>query len=89
MRQVCYLYNPDFTKFVLSEEHPMKPMRLKMVHSLINNYNLTSQLNMFYSKAATPEELCLFHHPQYVKYLETWVTPNSSHLVNTYDIRAE
>lgn len=42
MQKVGYLFNQDFTKFVLSEEHPMKPMRLKMVHSLISNYGLTS-----------------------------------------------
>lgn len=89
MRQVCYLYNQDFTKFTLSEGHPMKPMRLKMVHSLINNYGLTSRLNMFYSKAATSEELCSFHHPQYIKYLETWVNPKSTKIVESYDIGLE
>jgi histone deacetylase 1/2 len=67
----------------------MKPMRLKMVHSLINNYGLTSRLNMYYSKVATPEELCTFHHPQYVKYLETWVSPKANKIVETYEMSSE
>lgn len=50
MRQVGYLYNEDYTKFILSENHPMKPMRLKMVNSLISVYGLASRLNIYSSK---------------------------------------
>jgi histone deacetylase 1/2 len=62
----------------------MKPMRLKMVHSLINSYGLTSLISMYYSKQASSEDLCLFHHPQYVKYLETWVTPRPSAALDSF-----
>lgn len=47
-----------------------------MVHSLINNYNLTPKLKIYNAKQASPEEISKFHHPLYVKYLETWVTNN-------------
>jgi histone deacetylase 1/2 len=84
MRKVCYLYNQDFTNFTLAQEHPMKPMRLKMVHSLINSYGLSSLISMYYSKQVTNEDLCLFHHPHYVKYLETWVTPDPSAALDSF-----
>ena len=48
-----------------------------MVHSLINNYCLTPQLKIFHAKQASVEEMCSFHHPNYVKYLETWVSPKA------------
>jgi acetoin utilization deacetylase AcuC-like enzyme len=47
----------------------MKPKRIKMVHSLINNYDLSTSLKMFHSKEATSEEMGSFHHPNYIKYL--------------------
>jgi histone deacetylase HOS2 len=75
MRKVCYLYNEDITKYELSKEHPMKTKRMKMVHSMIKNYGLSSQLKLYHSREATPEELCQFHNPHYVKYLESWVSP--------------
>jgi len=50
MRKVSYLYNEDITKYELSKEHPMKTKRMKMVHSLINNYSLTPQLKIYHSK---------------------------------------
>lgn len=86
MQQVSYLFNEDFTKFKLSEDHPMKPMRLEMVHSLIASYGLTDSLAMYHSKLATPEELCLFHHPAYVKYLQTWVSPSTTKMLENVEV---
>lgn len=74
---MCYLYNEDITKYEFSKEHPMKTKRMKMVHSLINNYNLTENIKIYHSKEATSQEMSNFHHPFYIKYLETWVTPNT------------
>lgn len=81
MKKVCYLYNEDITKYELSKEHPMKTKRMKMVHSLISNYSLAPQLKMYHAKEASSEEMCHFHHPQYVKYLETWVSPKALPIV--------
>ena len=50
MRKVSYLYNDAITNYQFSKEHPMKTKRLKMAHSLIQQYGLTSNLNMFQSK---------------------------------------
>lgn len=89
MRKVCYLYNEDITKYEFSKEHPMKTKRMKMVHSLINNYGLTSNLRMFHSKEATSEELSAFHHPHYVKYLESWVSPKAENIVEQFSMGEE
>lgn len=53
MSGVAYLYNEDITKYEFSKEHPMKTRRMKMVHSLINNYELDSKLLQYHSKEAT------------------------------------
>jgi acetoin utilization deacetylase AcuC-like enzyme len=86
MRKVCYLYNEDITKYEFSKEHPMKTKRMKMVHSLVNNYGLSSHLKMYHSKQATSEEIASFHHPQYVKYLESWVSPRAELIVEQYSV---
>ena len=35
MQPVAYIYNEQITKYIFSEDHPMKPKRIKMAHSLI------------------------------------------------------
>ena len=53
MRPVSYIYNEELTKFVYNVEHPMKPIRLKMTNSLIEDYKLTKLLNMVTGRAAS------------------------------------
>lgn len=55
----------------------MKTKRMKMVHSMIKNYGLSNSLKLYHSREATPQELCQFHNPHYVKYLESWVSPRA------------
>lgn len=62
----------------------MKTKRAKMVHSLISNYNLSPQLKIFHAKSATSQELEHFHHPLYIKYLETWVSPKPYSILEQY-----
>jgi histone deacetylase 1/2 len=89
MRKVCYLYNEDITKYELSKEHPMKTKRMKMVHSLIYNYALSPQLKIYHAKEATPQEMTNFHHPHYIKYLETWVSPKSLPIIEQFTSNEE
>lgn len=84
MRKVSYLYNDSITNYHFSKEHPMKTKRIKMAHSLIQNYELCDYLTMFQSKEASKDELNLFHDPYYVDYLEKWVTGKKDELVSTY-----
>ena len=67
----------------------MKTKRAKMVHSLVSNYSLAPQLKIYQAKEATSEEIQSFHHPLYVKYLETWVSPRSSDIVQQFTSQEE
>ena len=58
MLPVSYIYNSKMTNFVLSEEHPMKPIRLRMANTLIEDFQLTTHMNMFTGKIATKAEIC-------------------------------
>lgn len=84
MRKPAYIYNEAITHYHFSKEHPMKTKRIKMVHSLIQTYELTPYLNMFQSKEATSEEIAEFHDPGYISYLEKWVTPKKESISNPY-----
>ena len=53
----------------------MKPIRIKMTHSLVNSYGLLPQLEILKSDIAQTSQLTAFHHPDYIKYLQTWITP--------------
>ncbi len=47
------MYNEDITNYTLSRDHPMKTMRIAMANSLIQNYDLYSQMDHYISKYAT------------------------------------
>lgn len=55
MRKVSYVYNDLITNYHFSKEHPMKTKRIKMTHSLIQNYELCDYLTMFQSKEASKD----------------------------------
>ena len=52
-RKVSYFYNNSFGKFVYSKEHPMKPERIAMTHSLVVNTGLYRNLNVYYGRQAS------------------------------------
>ena len=58
MLPVSYIYNSKLSNFILSEGHPMKPIRLRMANSLIEDFQLTPYMNMFTGKIATKTEIC-------------------------------
>lgn len=52
-RKVSYFYNPNFGKFSYAKDHPMKPERISMAHSLITNYGLYRKLNVYHARYAS------------------------------------
>ncbi len=52
-RKVSYFYNPNFGKFVYSTEHPMKPERIAMAHSLVVHTGLYPQLDVYNARQAS------------------------------------
>ncbi|GMH36083.1 hypothetical protein BSKO_03951 [Bryopsis sp. KO-2023] len=74
--RVVYFYDDALGKVYYGAKHPMKPPRLMMTHHLIVAYGLHEHLDMFKPREATPNELAMFHAPEYVDFLNH-VTPEN------------
>ena len=68
-RKVSYFYNQNFGKFVYSKEHPMRPERIAMAHSLVVNMGLYRHLNIYHGRHSAKEEMARFHSEDYLSYL--------------------
>ena len=44
--QVAYFYDPDIGNYHYSNQHPMKPHRIKMTHALILHYGLYNDMEV-------------------------------------------
>lgn len=75
-KKVSYFYHEDIGNFYYYKDHPMKPRRISMTHSLIQSFNLYQKLDVYENRHATSEELAKFHHPDYIAYLENYVSQN-------------
>lgn len=84
-RKVSYFYNQNFGKFVYSKEHPMKPERIAMAHSLVVNTGLYRHLNVYHARQASREEMARFHSEDYLNYLQQFV---SKDIVNRLGLTA-
>lgn len=54
----------------------MKPTRIRMCHSLVMNYGLYKQMEIFRAKPATKREMSQFHTDEYVDFLHR-ITPDN------------
>ena len=72
-RNVAYFYNEEIGKFYYYKDHPMKPRRIAMTHSLIESFDIYRKLDVYRSRKATKEEVLRFHHPEYINYIENFV----------------
>ncbi|KAL6769853.1 HDA13 [Auxenochlorella protothecoides x Auxenochlorella symbiontica] len=75
-RKVSYFYDPDIGQFYYGQGHPMKPHRVAMAHSLVLQYGLHTQMEMFRPRRAEAEDMHQFHTEDYVSFLRT-VTPDN------------
>ncbi|XP_049851640.1 histone deacetylase B-like [Schistocerca gregaria] len=73
-RHVCYYYSHDVANFHYGPNHPMKPHRLALTHSLILNYGLLPKMDVYKPRMATDEDFLQFHTKDYLDYLKK-VTP--------------
>ena len=67
-RKAAFVYSDVLSRHVLSPEHPMKPIRLRYVHELLESYGAFSAPNasLVMPRMATEEEVLGFHAPHYV-----------------------
>ena len=87
--RICYFYDEEIGNFYYDEGHPMKPVRVRMTHSLVLAYGLHKHLSMFRPRRATPVEMMRFHTPAYINFLEKATpenTQNSNQDLNKYGL---
>ena len=65
----AFVYEDSMSRHVLSETHPMKPIRLRYTHDLSNAYGMFHAEGAALSKPrmATVEEVATFHTPEYIR----------------------
>lgn len=73
-RRVAYFYDQDVGNYMYNVGHFMKPHRIRMAHSLVMNYGLYKDLEIFRAKPATKQEMTQLHTDEYIDFLSR-VTP--------------
>jgi acetoin utilization protein AcuC len=65
------IYTDAYVQYQYSDSHPLKPYRLRLTHALMQYYGLLQlpQSCVRETMPATPEELELFHTPEYLDVL--------------------
>lgn len=52
-QRVAYFHHDDIGKFFYYKDHPMKPKRMAMTHSLIETFDLYRKMDVYKSRHAT------------------------------------
>ncbi|KAI8871860.1 hypothetical protein GQ42DRAFT_177602 [Ramicandelaber brevisporus] len=73
-RRVSYYYDPNVGNYQYSVTHPMKPQRMRMTHSLVTNYGLSSKMQVLVPPRATKAQMTRFHTDEYIDFI-TLMTP--------------
>lgn len=68
---VSFHTNPEMEKHHFGQTHPMKPWRLTLTKSLVSAYGMSFAMDNYIARAATYEELNMFHSTEYLDYLAT------------------
>ena len=73
MRKTAFLYSQLLSQHVLSDTHPMKPIRLQHTYDLLNSYDVfnESSVKLVHPRNASPEELSLIHSQDYISAVES------------------
>lgn len=69
MRETAFLYDDKMAEHVLSDAHPMQPIRLKYTYELLNSYgafDLPSS-RLVTPRPATEREVESYHTPEYIR----------------------
>ena len=79
-RKAAFVYEEALSRHVLSDMHPMRPVRLRYTHELSNAYDLFQPEHSTLSKPrpATVEEVTTFHTAEYVQAVRNLGVGNSS-----------
>lgn len=67
--KIAYFYEPEVGNFYYGSQHPMKPYRLAITHSLILKYGLYKDMDVYRPRRATRSQLEAFHSPELLNFL--------------------
>lgn len=81
MKYVSYYYDPQIGNFHYAQGHPMRPLRVKMTHSLVSNYGLLKHMEILRPEQATYKNLISFHSKDYINFLQTVCKDNAKELL--------
>lgn len=79
--RVVYFYDPEIGNFNYATGHPMKPLRVKMTHSLLVNYKLYKHMDILRPYHASYENLTNFHSVDYINFLSSVSSENMDEVV--------
>ena len=65
---VAFVYSDALTRHVLSDEHPLKAVRLRHTYDLLSSYGVFEEAGalLVEPRGATDDEVKLYHTPEYV-----------------------
>uniref|UniRef100_A0A915EY90 Histone deacetylase n=1 Tax=Echinococcus canadensis TaxID=519352 RepID=A0A915EY90_9CEST len=68
-KRVVYFYNPDAGNFHYGPNHPMKPHRITLAHTLVLGYGLTQHMQIYKAPKASMKDMMAFHTLEYLEFL--------------------
>ncbi|KXN70957.1 YNL330Cp-like protein [Conidiobolus coronatus NRRL 28638] len=84
--RVAYCYDENIGNYHYGPGHPMKPLRVKMCHNLVMNYDLFKHLNIIEHKPASKERLTQYHSEDYINFLEKINPKNAPILRKNFNV---
>ena len=68
-RKAAFVYSDKLSSFLLSESHPMKPIRLRHTYDLIQDYGVFDlpDASLVEARSVTDDEVLRFHKPEYLQ----------------------
>ncbi|WUR02454.1 histone deacetlyase 1 [Vairimorpha necatrix] len=81
-KNIVYFYDPEIGTYHYSIGHPMKPLRVRMAHSLIVNYGLYKKMDILKPYMASYKNLTNFHSIDYINFLSSVTTENMQEISN-------
>ena len=77
--RICYFYDEEVGNYYYESNHPMKPHRMRMAHSLILGYGLNAKMRCLKPTRATATDLTRFHSDEYIQFLQMATPDNTKH----------
>ncbi len=66
----AFVYDPSLSQHVLSQDHPMRPIRLQHTYDLLDAYGAFRNASVIAPRQATVAELATFHTREYIEAVE-------------------